>query len=25
VQLGETPAYYARPAEPLGTSPAQWA
>jgi crotonobetainyl-CoA:carnitine CoA-transferase CaiB-like acyl-CoA transferase len=25
VQLSETPAYYARPAEPLGTSPAQWA
>ncbi|NQW49793.1 MAG: CoA transferase, partial [Rhodospirillales bacterium] len=25
IQLGSTPAYYARPAEPLGTSPAQWA
>jgi crotonobetainyl-CoA:carnitine CoA-transferase CaiB-like acyl-CoA transferase len=25
VQLSETPAFYARPAEPLGTSPAQWA
>ncbi len=24
VQLGTTPAYFARPAEPLGTSPAQW-
>ena len=24
VQLSETPAFYARPAEPLGTSPAQW-
>ena len=25
VQLSETPAFYARPAEPLGSSPAQWA
>jgi crotonobetainyl-CoA:carnitine CoA-transferase CaiB-like acyl-CoA transferase len=25
VQLSETPAYFARPAEPLGTSPARWA
>jgi crotonobetainyl-CoA:carnitine CoA-transferase CaiB-like acyl-CoA transferase len=25
VQLGSTPPYYARPAEPLGTSPARWA
>jgi crotonobetainyl-CoA:carnitine CoA-transferase CaiB-like acyl-CoA transferase len=25
LQLGDTPPYYARPAEPLGTSPAQWA
>ncbi len=24
VQLSETPAFYARPAEPLGTSPARW-
>lgn len=24
VQFGETPAFYARPAEPLGTSPATW-
>ena len=24
VQLGDTPAFYARPAEPLGTSPARW-
>ncbi|MBL0898849.1 MAG: CoA transferase [Reyranella sp.] len=24
VQLGETPAFYARPAEPLGSSPAIW-
>lgn len=24
VQLGETPAFYARPAEPLGSSPARW-
>ena len=24
VQLGETPSFYARPAEPLGTSPARW-
>jgi crotonobetainyl-CoA:carnitine CoA-transferase CaiB-like acyl-CoA transferase len=24
VQLGSTPPYYARPAEPLGTSPAKW-
>jgi hypothetical protein len=25
LQLGDTPPYYAWPAEPLGTSPAQWA
>lgn len=25
VQLSDTPAFYARPAEPLGTSPARWA
>ena len=25
VQLSETPAFYARPAEPLGSSPARWA
>lgn len=25
VQLSETPPFYARPAEPLGTSPARWA
>lgn len=25
VQLGDTPAFYARPAEPLGTSPPRWA
>lgn len=25
VQLGETQSFYARPAEPLGTSPAKWA
>ncbi|MFI4998682.1 MAG: CoA transferase [Reyranellales bacterium] len=25
VQLAETPAFYARPAEPLGTSPPRWA
>ena len=25
VLLGDTPAFYARPAEPLGTSPARWA
>ena len=25
VQLSETPPYFARPAEPLGTSPARWA
>lgn len=25
VQLGETPSFYARPAEPLGSSPARWA
>jgi hypothetical protein len=25
VQLGETPAFYAKPAEPLGSSQAQWA
>jgi hypothetical protein len=25
VQLSDTPAFYARPAEPLGASPAQWA
>ena len=25
VRLGTTPAYFARPAEPLGASPAQWA
>jgi len=25
VQLSETPPYYAKPAEPLGTSPARWA
>ena len=24
VQLSETPAFYARPAEPLGSSPARW-
>ena len=24
VQFGTTPAYFARPAEPLGSSPAQW-
>ena len=24
VQLGDTPAFYARPAEPLGSSPARW-
>jgi hypothetical protein len=24
-QFSETPAYFARPAEPLGTSPARWA
>lgn len=24
VRLGETPAFYARPAEPLGSSPARW-
>ena len=24
-QFGETPAYFAKPAEPLGTSPARWA
>jgi crotonobetainyl-CoA:carnitine CoA-transferase CaiB-like acyl-CoA transferase len=24
VQMSETPAFYARPAEPLGTSPARW-
>ena len=24
VQLSETPAYYAKPAEPLGASPARW-
>jgi crotonobetainyl-CoA:carnitine CoA-transferase CaiB-like acyl-CoA transferase len=25
VQMSETPAFYAKPAEPLGTSPARWA
>jgi hypothetical protein len=25
VQLSETPRYYAKPGEPLGTSPARWA
>ena len=25
IQLNETPAFYAKPAEPLGTSPARWA
>ena len=25
IQMSETPCYYARPAEPLGTSPATWA
>jgi hypothetical protein len=25
VQLSETPPYFARPPEPLGTSPARWA
>lgn len=25
IQMSETPCYYARPAEPLGTSPAKWA
>lgn len=24
IQFGDTPAFYAKPAEPLGTSPAQW-
>jgi crotonobetainyl-CoA:carnitine CoA-transferase CaiB-like acyl-CoA transferase len=25
IQFGDTPAFYAKPAEPLGTSPARWA
>jgi hypothetical protein len=25
IRMSESPCYYARPAEPLGTSPARWA